>query len=140
MVVEDSARLRWQGVDGGHEPADRVQMKLPIPEPCRVFLALGHTDMRKQINGLAILVEDHLEHQVFSGDLFVFCNRSRTIIKILYWYRNGFCLWIKRLEKHRFKWPKSADEVREVNGGTLGRLLDGFDIEGHGRLNFSTIY
>ena len=60
-----------------------------------VNLVLGSTDMRKSINGLSLIVADHLERDVFSGHLFVFCNQSKTIIKILYWDRNGFCLWQK---------------------------------------------
>lgn len=67
----------------------------------RVYLALGNTDMRKAINGLSVLVEGNLSLNPFSGHLFVFTNRRRNILKILYWDRNGFCLWQKRLEKHR---------------------------------------
>jgi transposase len=69
----------------------------------RVFLAVGSTDMRKSINGLSMLVEQAMELNPFSGDLFVFCNRRRTIIIILYYDTSGFCLWLKRLEEHRFK-------------------------------------
>jgi transposase len=79
-------------------------MMLP-PKPKRVFLAVGSTDMRKSINGLSVLVERAMEMNPFDGDLFVFCNRRRNMIKILYWDKNGFALWHKRLEKHRFHWP-----------------------------------
>ena len=58
----------------------------------RVYLALGATDMRKSIDGLSILVSQQLQLDPFAGHLFGFCNRSRTIIKLLYWDRNGFCL------------------------------------------------
>jgi len=63
-----------------------------LPANLRVFLAPGSTDMRKAINSLSILVEDTLRLDPFSGHLFVFCNLRRTILKILYWDRNGFCL------------------------------------------------
>ncbi len=76
----------------------------------RVFLAPGFTDMRKAINGLSVLVDD-LDLDPFSGHLFVFCNRRQTMVKILYWDRNGFCLWHKRLEKHRFNWPRPIGDV-----------------------------
>ncbi len=59
----------------------------------RVYLAVGNTDMRKSINTLSILVEQAMALNPFSGDLFVFCNRGRTILKILYWQGNGFCLY-----------------------------------------------
>jgi transposase len=94
----------------------------------RVFLALGSTDMRKAINSLSLLVEATLELDPFSGHLFVFCNRRRTMIKVLYWDRNGFCLWQKRLEKHRFKWPRSPQEVLEIGCHELGFLLEGLDL------------
>ena len=69
---------------------------LPLTKS-RVYLAVGITDMRKAINGLSIMVEQHLSKDPFSGDLFVFCNRRQNMIKILYWDKNGFCLWHKRL-------------------------------------------
>jgi transposase len=76
-----------------------------LPLQTKVYLAVGSTDMRKSINGLSILVEGYLEMDPFSGYLFAFSNRRRNQIKILYWVRNVFCLWRKRLEKHRFRWP-----------------------------------
>ena len=72
------------------------------PTHVRVFLATGNTDMRKSINGLSILVAQHLEMDPLSGHLFVFCNKRQNMVKILYWDRNGFCLWHKRLEKQSF--------------------------------------
>jgi len=109
-----------------------------------VWLALGSTDMRKQINGLSALVEQVLEKNVFSGHLFVFCNRKHTMIRILYWRRNGFCLWTKRLEKHRFKWPEEAADVQLIKPRELSWLLDGLDIEkarklGHDELSYGAV-
>jgi transposase len=99
-----------------------------LPSHVRVFLAPGSTDMRKAINSLSILVEDSLRLDPFSGHLFVFCNRGKTILKILYWDRNGFCLWQKRLEKHRFKWPQNTKETMEVGPRELSFILEGLDI------------
>lgn len=107
---------------------------------CRIFLSLGFTDMRKSINALSILVESEMGGKLFSGDLFVFCNRNRSIMKVLYWDQNGFCLWQKRLEEHRFKWPKSPGEVLEIGNRELEWLLDGFDIaQAHDKLTYSLV-
>ena len=106
----------------------------------RVYLALGSTDMRKSINGLSIMVEQAMDLNPFSGDLFVFCNRRRNIIKILYWDRNGFCLWHKRLEQQRFKWPESQQDVMKIDQSRLQWLLCGLDIDdAHRRLYYQTV-
>lgn len=112
------------------------------PANTKVYLAAGFTDMRKAINGLSILVEAQLELDPFSGHLFVFCNRRRNMIKVLYWDRNGFCLWQKRLEKERFRWPESWDQVLELDQRQLNWLLDGLEVQqgrAHNRLSYSTV-
>ena len=112
-----------------------------IPAGCdHVYLALGSTDMRKSINGLSIMVEQAMDLNPFSGDLFVFCNRRRNIIKILYWDRNGFCLWHKRLEEHRFKWPESEQEIMTIDQSSLTWLLHGLDIaDAHKKLYYQVV-
>ena len=95
----------------------------------RIFLAVGVTDMRKAINGLSALVEGGLGQNVFSGDLFAFCNRQRNIVKILYWDQTGFCLWMKRLEENQFKWPQTEEELLEIRERELEWLLAGLDIK-----------
>jgi transposase len=109
----------------------------------KIYLALGITDMRKSINGLSILVESHLELDPFSGHLFIFCNRRRTILKKLYWDRNGFCIWQKRLEKEYFKWPKTSGETLMIDERELIWLMDRLEMEqkdAHKRLLYSTLY
>lgn len=113
-----------------------------IPIQTKVYLALGSTDMRKAINGLSIFVEDRLELDPFSGHLFVFCNRRRSMVKILYWDRNGFCLWQKRLEKDRFVWPEFPHDLMEIDQRNLSWLLEGLDmrhVKAHGRLSYTTL-
>lgn len=92
-----------------------------------VYLYSEAVDMRKSIDGLALLVEQTLDLSPMSSALFVFCNRSRDKIKILCWERNGFIVWYKRLEKQRFRWPKSG-LPGTITGQELNYLLDGFDI------------
>ncbi len=108
----------------------------------KVYLAIGTTDMRKAINGLSMLVQGCLELDPFSGHLFAFCNRRRTIVKILYWDRNGFCLWQKRLERQVFRWPESPHQVMEIRGQELRWLLEGLEftkITGHRQLEYTTV-
>jgi len=109
-------------------------------ESARVYVAVGSTDMRKSINGLSILVEQAMALNPFTGDLFVFCNRLRTIVKILYWDRNGFCLWHKRLENDRFKWPQSVEEVIAIDQRQLRWLLSGLNInDAHRKLYYQKV-
>ncbi len=108
--------------------------------PVRVFVGLGATDMRKSINGLSLLVEEQFELDLFSGSFFVFCNRKRDIVKILYWSNNGFCVWMKRLEKDVFRWPESEQEIVEVSQSALEWLLQGLDLkQAHGRLSHNAV-
>lgn len=94
-----------------------------------VYLYADAVDMRKSINGLSALIEQELERSPMTGTLFVFCNRTRDKIKMLYWERNGFVVWYKRLEKQRFKWLISSDsDSVSMTGYQLNLLLDGLDI------------
>jgi transposase len=113
---------------------------IPAAFSGKVYLAVGSTDMRKAINGLSILVEQAMDLDPFSGDLFVFCSRKRTIIKILYWDRNGFCLWHKRLEEHKFTWPETGEETIMIGSNQLDWLLAGLDYTcAHQRLRYSAM-
>jgi transposase len=96
----------------------------------RVFLACGHTDMRKNINGLAAIVEGSFNLDPFDGALFVFCNRNRDRVKILVWDADGFMLLFKRLEKGHFKWPTPGNEATmTLSGEELSYLLSGTRVE-----------
>ena len=109
-----------------------------LPKSAKVYIAVGYTDMRKSINGLGQLVADHFELDLFSGNLFAFCNRRHDIIKILFWDRNGFCIWHKRLEKDNFHWPESELEVLDINTKQMSWLLSGLDIHSaHKQLVYS---
>jgi len=95
-----------------------------------IYIKAGKTDMRKQINSLAALVEQALGQRPFSGDLFLFCGRDGTMLKALYWDRNGFCLWTKRLEKGSFPWPKGESDQAgavQIRVEELTMLLEGID-------------
>ena len=97
----------------------------------RVFLSRGVTDMRKSIDGLAVLVQEVFELDPFSPNLFVFCNRKRDKLKILYWDKNGFWLYYRRLEKGQFQWPSDNQELAplKITRRQLNWLLDGLSLE-----------
>lgn len=108
-----------------------------------VYLALGATDLRKSIDALALLVEAQFRLPALSGHWFAFCNRRRTLVKILYWDRNGFCLWQKRLEKETFRWPQREADVVEVGARELLMLLEGMELvpkAAHKRWAYNSIY
>ena len=94
-----------------------------------VYLHRQPVDFRKSINGLSVLVEQAMGMSLFQPALFVFGARSRDKIKVLYWDQTGFCLWMKRLEKDRFQWPRAAqEEVITLSVEQFGWLLRGLDI------------
>ena len=108
-----------------------------------VYLYRGVVDMRKSIDGLSAIVEQELGLSPFDPQLFVFCNRQRDKIKILYWERSGFVLWYKRLEKARFPWPqRDHDELVQMTGRELNWLLDGIDLfrlQPHQDLSYASV-
>lgn len=117
-------------------------MMRPSNDLPEVYLCLRPVDFRKGINGLSVLVEAELELNPFSERLFVFVNRRRDKVKVLYWEGAGFCLWMKRLEKERFKWPIFlGSQTATITGQQLNWLLDGIDlryVRPHRRLQYKS--
>jgi transposase len=94
-----------------------------------VYLHRQPVDFRKSINGLSLLVQNAMGMSPFQPALFVFSPRRRDRIKVLYWDQTGFCLWYKRLEKDRFRWPRAAHEdVMTLSAEQFDWLLRGMDI------------
>lgn len=107
-------------------------------KPSAVYLHRDFVDFRKAINGLAAMVEDEL--LLMSGALFVFCNKGRDKLKILYWDKTGFALWHKRLEKDKFRWPSELTDAHvEFSEAQLKWLLNGFAVVGHKEIRHQTI-
>ena len=103
-----------------------------LPASVRVYLCLTPCDMRRSFDGLHALVREHLELDAFGGHLFVFASRRRDRIKILYWDRDGFALWSKRLEEGTYAVPfgdGDAERRRETTAQELAALLSGIDLE-----------
>ena len=94
----------------------------------KVYIARDALDFRKQIDGLSVYVQDILALNPLSAHLFVFRNRTRDKIKVLYWDNNGFCLLYKRLSRGRFPWPVNDQAVMTCGLRELQWLLEGLDI------------
>jgi transposase len=105
---------------------------LSLPASVRIFLCLDVADMRRGFDGLAAMAASIVGEDPLSGHLFVFRNRRRDRVKILYWDRDGYALWYKRLEKGTFRFPQrlTRRDVKrlEVNVSDLMMLLDGVDL------------
>ena len=109
----------------------------------RVYLHRAPIEMRKQIDGLSLLARDVMQLDPLAGALFAFINARRNKLKLLLWERNGFIVWYKRLERHRFHWPRHADEaVLTLSVEQLNWLLDGYDVwrmQAHEVLHYSVL-
>ncbi len=115
------------GADAGSGEGQAAAM-IPVPSVCaRVWLAAGHTDMRKGFDGLALLVQETLKLDPHGGHLFVFRGRRGGLIKVLWHDGQGLCLFSKRLERGRFLWPSPADGMVTITPAQLGYLLEGID-------------
>lgn len=101
---------------------------LEIPKYHRIYMAVTPVDMRKSFDGLSACVREVLELNPLEGQLFVFRNKSGDKIKLLWWDRNGFVQYYKRLEKGRFKWPRVSGAKISLSAQDLELLLDGVDI------------
>ena len=108
-----------------------------------IYLYREPVDFRKQCHGLAVIVEQELEHNLFDGGLYAFTNRARNKIKCLFWEDNGFVLYYKSLAEEKFKWPKQGDELVSLTYQQINWLLDGYDIsllKGHKKLHYESVF
>ena len=98
-----------------------------LTEEVEVWLHGEPVDFRRQINGLVLIVEQEMEAGPFAKRIYAFTNRRRDRARLLYWDRNGFALWLKRLEKHQFSWPEGEEDTIVVDRREIGWLLAGID-------------
>lgn len=94
-----------------------------------IYIACGHTDMRKSIDGLAAIVQRQFHLDPFSKSLFMFCGKRRDRIKCLLWEGDGFVLLYKRLENGSFKWPRTENEVKPITWQQFRWLMEGLEVE-----------
>ena len=100
---------------------------IAFPTGVRVWIAAGHTDMRRGMQSLALQVQEALARDPHAGDLYVFRGRSGSLIKILWHDGVGMSLYAKRLERGRFVWPSAAAGVISIAPAQLAYMLDGID-------------
>jgi len=108
-----------------------------------IYLYREPIDFRKQVNGLAAIVEKELGHNLFAGGLYAFTNRQRNKIKCLIWEDNGFILYYKALAEEKFHWPKTEEAIMSLSGEQINWLLDGVDIQqvkGHKKLHYESVF
>lgn len=106
---------------------------LSLPPSVRVFLCCEPVDMRKSFNGLAGIVRNEFDDDPMNGHLFVFLGKQRDKVKILFWDRDGWALFYKRLERGRFHFPKQDSITQgrcEIESAQLGLMLEGIDLTG----------
>ena len=101
-----------------------------LPASVRVYLCTVPCDMRRSFDGLHALVTTAMQLDAFGGHLFVFSNRRRDRVKILYWDRDGFAVWAKRLEEGTYAMPFGdvGEARREITAQELGAILSGIDL------------
>jgi transposase len=100
---------------------------IPVPSGVRVWLAVGRTDMRRGMNGLALQVQEALGRDPHAGDLYVFRGVRGDLIEIIWHDGIGMSLYAKRLEHGRFVWPSPADGTVAISAAQLAYMLDGID-------------
>lgn len=93
----------------------------------RVLVAVKPVDFRKGMDGLAALVQEHLKADPFSGAIYVFRSKRSDRVKLLYWDGSGVCLFAKRLEEGKFRWPRLEDGIMRLSAAQLAALVEGLD-------------
>jgi transposase len=100
---------------------------IPVPSGVRVWIATGHSDMRRGMQGLALQIQEGLKRDPFAGDLYIFRGRRGDLVKILWHDGIGLSLYAKRLDRGRFVWPAAAGEVVTISAAQMSCMLEGID-------------
>ena len=104
-------------------------MLLDLNKVSELYIVCGFTDLRKSIDGYASIIQDNFNINPMTDAIYLFCNKQKNKLKILYWDKDGFWLLYKRLEKSKFRWPKTLDEIKMISKKQLEWLLEGLEIE-----------
>jgi transposase len=107
-----------------------------------IHIACGPTDLRKSIDGYALIIQEKFNLSPFNESLYLFCNKKKDKIKIIHYEENGFWLYYKRLEEGKFRWPKDTDELVTIDQRQFRWLLEGLSIvqkNAHRKLTYSKV-
>jgi transposase len=106
----------------------------------RIFVRPGSTDLRKGVSGLSFIIRDGMNQKPMNNSVYIFCNKNRTLLKVLWWDKTGFWLAQKKLEEEKWPWPDSEDAAREITTEQTQLLLTGIDFWcAHKELYYSDI-
>ena len=100
---------------------------IPIPPRCRVWIATGHTDLRRGMQGLALQVQEQLRRDPHAGDLYIFRGRRGDLAKILWHDGVGMSLYAKRLDRGKFIWPSASQGAVSISAAQMAYMLEGID-------------
>ena len=110
-------------------------------EGTAIYVRPGSTDLRKGVAGLLAVIENEMHLNALSSSLFLFCNKSHRLLKVIFWDRTGFWLAQKRLETATWPWPNTAQEARKISPEQLEMLLSGIDFwHAHEEIKFDTVF
>ena len=99
-----------------------------IPSTVKFYLCLKPTDMRKGFIGLSNMIINELGDDPLSGHFYVFMNKAKNRLKILYWDRSGYAIWFKQLQEGKFLFPSCLGQSKEIDATTLNMILEGVDL------------
>ena len=110
-------------------------------ENTRLYVRPGATDLRKGVSGLLTIIENDMHLNALDESVFLFCNKSHKLLKLIFWDKTGFWLAQKRLERNTWPWPENTKEAREITHRQLEMLLSGIDFwRAHEEIKFSAVF
>ena len=118
---------RGCALGGDRRDLEGVAVVIPMPAGCRVWIATGHTDMRRGMQGLALQVQEQLKRDPHAGDLYIFRGRRGDLAKILWHDGLGLSLYAKRLDRGKFIWPSATEGAVSISAAQMAYMLEGID-------------
>jgi len=110
-------------------------------EETKIYVRPGSTDLRKGVSGLLAVIENEMQLNSLTDSVFLFCNKSHKLLKLVFWDKTGFWLAQKRLERNTWPWPDNAQNARQITSEQIEMLLAGIDFwRAHEEIDFSSVF